>query len=231
MTTTAPIRKPREVRARVPASTRRVLPCFVAGLLLVVAGMVGFTLWSRQSAPQVAVVVLLRDVPAGHQLGEADLKPVRLRVDPQLQLVRADRGLLGRTAKVPLMKGTLLTEGMLGPAAYPAHGVAVLTLPVAQALFDPGLTAGSRVSVVLAEANANAGAAADPAKKGQAESVYAVVARVVPGVDGREATVSLELSEADASAVAAQAPGKDISLLSVGTPPASEKAESTGGGV
>jgi hypothetical protein len=212
MTATASPRTSREVRSRVPVTPRRVVPWFVAGLLLIVAGMGAFTYWSLRASPKVPVLTVARDLPAGHVLTFEDVKVVRLAVGTDLGLVPADQQILDRPVKIPLLKGTLLTDSMLGETSYPPAGVGVVTLPVAASRFDPRVAAGARVVVVLAKA---ADSGADPSTGSTADSLYATVTGVVPALEGREATVSLQLGEADATAVAAQASGKDVSLILV----------------
>jgi hypothetical protein len=126
------------------------------------------------------------------------------------------RQVVGRPAAVPLVPGSLLTMGQVGPPSALAPGEAVVGLALKAGQFPPGLAPGARVRVV--DTGAPASAVTTPAgDSGIAVARSATVLAVAaPGSDGSSATVvsvKLASAEADRVAVAAAAGRAALVLL------------------
>lgn len=108
-------------------------------------------LW-LEAGDREPVLALTRTVPAGQAIEAGDLAVVRVSADPQLQLVGSDRreDVIGQTAAVDLVEGSLLTEGQLGDDAdliAPGDAVVGVTLPEGEVPIG-SLGVGDRVLVV-----------------------------------------------------------------------------------
>jgi hypothetical protein len=100
---------------------------------------------------RVPVLAVARDVPAGSTISAADLEVVRVSADPSLDPIAAGQraDVVGQTAAVDLVAGTLLTDGQLGDSALVEGGDAVVGLPLTDAqLPTTDLRPGDTVVVV-----------------------------------------------------------------------------------
>jgi hypothetical protein len=186
------------------ARRRRRLPYTVAGSLLVIACVVGYAYGAVALGERVQVLAVARPVAAGQQLSAADLQPVLAVPDRQVQMIPASQAaqVLGTTAAVPLVPGSLLHPSQLGPARFPPPGKAVASVACKPGLYPQGLAAGARVAVYVTATGGAPSAAASPG------AAPHVVEGVVLGVDlagdGQGAAViTLLLAEADAPELAA----------------------------
>ncbi len=123
----------------------------IVGALLVVALSLAFMWTQLRSDASVQVLAMARGVPAGQVIAAADLRVATVVPDPSVALVASTQAptVVGRTASVPLVAGTLLSPGQLGPAAWPPPGQAVVALPVKQGRIPAGITPGARVQVLV----------------------------------------------------------------------------------
>ncbi|MFD7712128.1 SAF domain-containing protein [Streptomyces sp. NPDC059786] len=156
---------------------RRRRPGWVwAGVGAVVVSAVGFTLVAREVGERQQVLVLGRDVPAGRVLKPGDLRAVEVAADAGVVRV-ADRGtVLGRTAKVPLVAGSLLAPGQVGAgASFPPKGFSQVALAVEQGGAPPDLVRGERVAVLAGPAG---GGVVDDADAQAASAVAGTVTGV-----------------------------------------------------
>src|SRR6266498_5715510 len=137
---------------------RRRVPYLALGGLLVVVCVLGFAAATVRLGQRVAVLAVAQPVSAGQRIEAADLTQVSAADDPSLGLipVALASAVVGRTAVVPLLPGTLLTRSLIGDAAFPPAGKVVASLAVKPGQYPQGLAAGSRVSVFLS-ANAASG--------------------------------------------------------------------------
>jgi hypothetical protein len=119
---------------------------------------------------------------------------------------------VGRTAAVPLAAGSLLTEGQVGPAAWPPTGQAVIAVPVKPGRAPAGLSAGSRVVVLVVPAN---GPGQETGKNAGARRAVASVVSVSAGADQVGNQFVTLLLSADAAETVASASG-DVSLVQLG---------------
>lgn len=193
-------------RSRVRIATGTLLATVAVGVVLLL-----FSAADRR----VAVLQLVRDVPAGSRLDAADLRSVAVSVESSLAVVRSSGASLvvGQYAKVRMVAGSLLTTAMLqpGPLVAPGSAVVAVTFPAGE--LPAGLRERSRVQLVVT---------ADPGHAG----VASVVGRVVglptaPDDISGDLSLSVEVSVADAVTVAA-APHVRVVLLDPGTDAASD---------
>jgi hypothetical protein len=186
-------------------------------VLLAVALILGFALAGAVLANRVdtrqPALVTARAVSAGQVITDADLRVVPVAADAGVATVPdTGRGsVVGRTARVPLTAGTLLSPAHLGAPDWPPVGQAVAAVAVKPGRLPSGLTAGSRVIVlVLPTANAAGGGAG-----AQVVQAQATVVSVQTGGDLSEDTgVSLLLAATDATRVASVA--GDVTLIQLG---------------
>lgn len=139
-----------EQRPSAAASGARRRPGWLwGGIGTVLVSAVGFTLIATELGGRTDVLVLARDVPAGHVLAAGDLRSVEVAAEAGVVPV-ADRGrVLGRQARVPLVAGSLLALGQVGERAdFPPAGRSQVSLPVETGAAPPELARGERVGVL-----------------------------------------------------------------------------------
>lgn len=191
-------------------SGRRV----VGGVLLVLLTVVTFWQVDLRRHAHESFLGTARAVPAGRVITDADVAVVRVANPSGLALLAANRRaeVVGRTAAVPLAAGSLLTEGQVGPAAWPPSGQAVIAVPVKPGRAPSGLTAGSRVVVLVVPAN---GAGQENGKNAGARRAVASVVSVSAGTDQVGNQFVTLLLSAEAAETVASASG-DVSLVQLG---------------
>ncbi len=160
---------------------RRKLGWVWAGVAAVAASAVAFTLTGQELGARTEVLVLARDVPAGHVLQPSDLRGVQVATDTGVVPV-ADRGeVVGRRAKVPLVAGSLLARGQIGrTASFPPPGRSQVALAVEAGGAPPELERGDRVAVLAGPSGAGVAEKPDTATD-------SVVTGTVTGVRAPEA--------------------------------------------
>jgi hypothetical protein len=166
----------------------------LVGAALMVAFALLFGLAAFRADPATPVLAVARPVPAGQVITEADLQVVRVAPEAGVDLFgEAERStVVGRTARVPLVEGSLLAPGQVGAAAWPPVGESVVAVPVPAGRLPAGLAEGSRVSVLVA--GGEGAEAAGPV-------VPASVVAVEPATSAGVSTVSLLMRSADAQQV------------------------------
>lgn len=199
------------------ARRRRRLPFVALGGLLVIVCVLAYAYGAAQLGDRVQVLAVARPVAAGQAITAADLKQVSAARDPGVRLVPAAQAVevVGHTAVVPLVAGTLLTPELLGDAAFPPGGQVTASVALKPGQYPQGLTAGARVSVYVS-ANAPNGGQPAPAAS-SAATALARLSAVVLGVDlagdGEGSTVvTLLLAATDAPQLAA-APSGGVVLM------------------
>ncbi len=120
-----------------------------AGVGTVVVSAVGFVLVTSMVGEREKVLVLARDVPAGHVFDVGDLRQVEVASETGV-VSAADRGrVLGRRARVPLVAGALLAPGQFGGArAFPPKGQSEVAFAIEAGSASPGVVRGDRVAVL-----------------------------------------------------------------------------------
>jgi hypothetical protein len=190
------------------------MPFVALGGLLVIVCVLGYAYGAARLGNRVQVLAIARPVAAGHAFTAADLRTVSAARDATVTLIPATRSerVIGRTAVVPLLAGTLLTPALVGDAAFPPSGKVAASVALKPGQYPQGLAVGAHV---LAYVAATAPAAAQPAPTASGTTttassrpIAAVVLGVDPSGDGQGATViSLLLDAADAGRLAGAGSG------------------------
>ena len=145
---------------------------------------------------RVAVLQVVRDLPAGAQLTADDVRSIDVSADPSLAVVHAVDlpTIVGQYAKVRIVGGGLLSTGLLQarPLVGPGAAVVAVTLPAGEV--PAGLRERSQVEVVMPTT-------------GDTLPLAPVTGRVVglpaaPDSVTGQMSLSLEVSSADAVTVA-----------------------------
>jgi hypothetical protein len=100
---------------------------------------------------RVAVLQVVRDLPAGAQLGTADVRSIELSTDPSLAVVPAAdiASVVGQYTKVRIVTGGLLASGLLQVGALVAPGSAVVAVTIPSGELPAGLRERSQVQIVI----------------------------------------------------------------------------------
>jgi len=170
---------------------------FVGSVLSVLRRLEGhFTLVFASADKRVAVLQVVRDLPAGTQLTADDVRSIDVSADPSLAVVYAVDlpTVVGQYAKVRIAGGGLLSSGLLQarPLVAPGAAVVAVTLPAGEV--PAGLRERSQVEVVMPTT-------------GDTLPLPPVTGRVVglpaaPDSVTGQMSLSLEVSSADAVTVA-----------------------------
>lgn len=148
-----------EQRSSLPASGLRRRPGWVwGGVGAVLVSAVGFTLIASALGERSDVLVVARDVPAGHVLEAGDLRSVQVAAESGVVPVADRARVVGRQARVPLVRGSMLSERQFGVrAAFPPKGQSEVALAVEAGGASPELARGQRVAVLPGPSGLGAG--------------------------------------------------------------------------
>ncbi|MET7820478.1 SAF domain-containing protein [Micromonospora zamorensis] len=189
------------------------MPFVALGGLLVIVCVLAYAYGAAQLGDRVQVLAVARSVAVGQAITAVDLKQVSAARDAGVRLVPAAQAskVVGRTAVVPLVAGTLLTPELLGDAAFPPGGQVTASVALKPGQYPQGLAAGARVTVYVTS-KAEDGAPAPAATSAASGSTPARLSAVVLGVDlagdGQGATVvTLLLPASDGPLLAAASSG------------------------
>jgi hypothetical protein len=190
------------------------------GLMAVFALM--FAVIVLRTDPATPVLAVAQPVAAGQTITEADLEVVRVVPDAGIDLIAESEKstVVGRTARVPLVAGGLLSPAQVGAAAWPPPGESVIAVPVTAGRLPSGLSTGSRVSVLTPPDGATQ-VTGQTQTTTTAAAVTATVVAVEPPTAAGISSVSLLLDATQARQVAA-AGGEIVLVL--------ESPQSTGTG-
>ncbi|HZM74586.1 MAG TPA: SAF domain-containing protein [Candidatus Limnocylindrales bacterium] len=160
------------------ARTRRSPARLFGGAALALTGALVFAVVGLRVNPAVEVLTVARPVAAGAVMSDADLSTVRIVADPAMQVFTATQkaAVVGKTAAVPLVAGTLLTAGQLGKAIDPPVGQSVIAVGLKTGRAPADLSAGAQVLVVIVANNAAPGAESGASPPVQAQAVVRAVA-------------------------------------------------------
>ncbi len=140
---------PQQRPSAVTGGARRRLGWVWAGVGTVVVSAVGFALVASAVGERGQVLVLARDVPAGHVLTAGDLRQVEVASETGVVAAAGRSGVLGRRARVPLVAGSLLAPGQFGGRrAFPPKGQSEVAFAVEAGSASPGVVRGDRVAVL-----------------------------------------------------------------------------------
>jgi hypothetical protein len=148
---------------------------------------------------RVAVLQVVRDLPAGSQLTTDDVRSIELTSDPSLAIVKTVDlpAVVGQYTKVRILAGGLLAHGSMQPLPLVAPGSAVVAVTIPSGELPAGLRERSQVQIVIPTV-------------GDATPVAPVLGRVVglptaPDSVTGQMSVSVEVSSADAVTLASAA--------------------------
>lgn len=192
----------------------------LGGLLVIVCVLV-YAYGAVRLGDRVQVLAVARSIAAGQSIAATDLKQVSAARDSQVSLIAASQSgqVVGRTAVVPLLPGTLLTPGLIGAAAFPPAGRVISSVALKPGQYPQGLSAGARVLVYVAAGSSGAGvplapaASSPPASSTGGGRVVAVVVGVDLAGDGLGATVITLLVDASDAGRLAAAPAGGVVLM------------------
>jgi hypothetical protein len=192
-----------------PTVTRRSYPVLAAGLLAALVGALVFSTIASGFDHRQAVLALARPVAAGNVLTRDDLRTIKVSADTGAGLVAARdmSRIVGRTAAVPLVAGSLLAPGHLGSASGLDIGQAAVGLLLEPGRFPPGLRAGDRVAVVSAPTGPLLAAG------GTLRLGTGVVEDVAPAPGTSGETVRLRLGAEQSDIVAAEGAARRVALV------------------
>jgi hypothetical protein len=198
---------------------RHRMPLVTLGGLLVIVCVLTFAYGTVRLGDRVQVFVVARPVAAGQAIAAADLKTVSAAQDPNVPLIPATQParVLGRTAVVPLLPGTLLTPTLVGAAAFPPVNKVTASVAVKPGQYPQGLTAGAQVLVYVSANPSGAGgqpvSGTSPGGSATSGRLKAAVLGVDLSGDGQGATVITLLLDASDSARLAAAPPSGVVLM------------------
>lgn len=197
------------------AARPRIRASFViGGALLAVMSAGAFSMIAFGAEQRVQALAVARPVAAGQALVVEDLRVVRVVPDAGVDVVQAANAgeYVGRTAAVPLMPGTLLTEAQLGPATWPDASQAITAVAVEAGRLPDGVAPGSRVLIVAVSAQPSSDGATAGAHDGS--TVAATVTAISTGSDA-SGTAVVTLLTAKADAVRLAAASGDLAIVIV----------------
>ncbi|MBV8981565.1 MAG: SAF domain-containing protein [Acidimicrobiia bacterium] len=205
-----------------PTKPRRNGALIAVGVLLMVGcGLIAAVLQMRATS-KTAVLAVAHQVPAGQVVRSGDLSTVELSGGAGLSAIAAnDRGaVVGKTAAVTLLPGTLLTRKQLATSNAVTEGKVVIGLSLKPAQMPTSrLKEGDEVLVVATGpaaqlAGDGAAAAGGPDRPSGAVLVRRATVFAVDGSGNNDNTsVSILVDEADAPAVAGAASVSQVTLV------------------
>lgn len=197
-------------------SAKRSAPMALVGVAAVVVGaMIALVLYSGLDRRQT-VLAVGRSVPAGGVITAADLYQVKVAPAKGITPMPVSKAgeVVGQTAAVGLVQGTLIVREQLGSPSTLQAGQAVVGLALKPGQAPATLRPGTRVEVIDTVKPTNAGDQPRPVVL-TASAVVAPPdgdAQAKPSANGLT-LVSLMLPAADAPAVAAAAMDGRVSLV------------------
>jgi hypothetical protein len=150
----------------VPTKRRqRSLPLAAIAAVCMVASILAFVGVQLAATDRVPVLAVARPVEAGAVISDADLRVAQVAVDPALSPVPlSDKGsIIGRTASIDLVPGSLLVESSVGESTVVGAGEALVGVEVPAGAAPIGaIRPGDRVRIVEVPTAADGKAVADP---------------------------------------------------------------------
>lgn len=199
-TPTTPARSPRS------RSTARI----AIGVLVVALSALGAAVLFSSAADRVTVIGVARDVPIGQKITEEDLREVSIAGGSGLQSIPADDAatVIGRTASVQLIGGSLLNPGQLADGPSLPEGTVIAGAVLKGGQYPVGLSIGDTVDVVETT-SPDASGVGEPVVRGRA-----TVTDIAEPDDGQsQLLVSLAVPSDAATAVSSAGAAGRISLV------------------
>jgi hypothetical protein len=213
---------------RLPVPRRERKPAMAAlAVLLIVGGALISAYLVMASSRRVPVIGVAQPVAAGQQIPASALREMQVSSTGGLDYIPwADRGKVAQTyATVTLVKGSLLTNGMISTDTSVAKGTVVVGLALKPGQLPAGgLQAGDRVALYAVASQGGQSGAQSGSVLAPAATVYDVVQPGANDVQSDQITVSVTVPVGQAPAVtqASSAGAVAVALL-----PAGEKAPQT----
>jgi hypothetical protein len=213
---------------RLPVPRRERKPAMAAlAVLLIVGGALISAYLVMASGRRVPVISVSEPVAAGQQIPASALREVQVSATGNLDYIPwGDRGKVTQTfATVTLVKGALLTNGMISTDSSVAKGTVVVGLALKPGQLPAGgLQAGDRVALYAVASQGGQSGAQSGSVLAPAATVYDVVQPGANDVQSDQVTVSVTVPVGQAPAVtqASSAGAVAVALL-----PAGEKAPQT----
>ena len=177
------------------------------GVFLVVGLSAFFGLKYAEAGRRQSVLAVAKAVPVGQAIAADDLTEASVSADPSLHPVpAADKdSIVGRSAAVALVPGTLLSKAHLGTGPAVAAGRSVVGLSLKPGQVPLGIASGAAVIVLRTPTNqapASAAAAQEPVPV-VARNAQVLAVEPPTGAAGDATVVSVLVDSHDAPAVAA----------------------------
>lgn len=191
----------------------------LAGVLLIVGSGIVFLLLFVNAGDRSPVLAVARQVPAGQAITGRDLKIVRVGADADVETISEARrsDIIGQTAAVDLLPGTLLVEDQLGEPVALEAGQAIVGLDlVAGEQAVPDLKEGDEVLLILTTPlTASAESSESSSGLGRVLTSGRVSTVTVSEDSEERAWVSVIVSEDDAEVVAGANAADRLSVVLV----------------
>jgi len=185
-------------------------------LVVVVGGLFGLA-GGQMLTRHTRVLAVVRDVPAGARITDADLTVASVTSDPNLHPVEASQRaeVVGKNALVPLLRGGLLTRGQVGAGSGFTRGQMLVGLPCRPGQLPArGLTAGQQVLIVATPGGTATSAGPAGGAAAADERVAATVVEVGPMNPGTQVSVvDVRVDPADGVAVARLGSTGNLALI------------------
>ena len=213
---------------RIPVPRRERKPAMAAlAVLLIVGGALVSAYLVMASSQRVPVIGVSQPVAAGQQIPASALQEVQVSASGNLDYIPwGDRGKVTQTfATVTLVKGALLTNGMISTDSSVAKGTVVVGLALKPGQLPAGgLQPGDRVALYAVASQGGQSGAESGSVLAPVATVYDVVRPGANDVQSDQITVSVTVPVGQAPAVtqASSAGAVAVALL-----PAGEKAPQT----
>ena len=185
------------------------------GLMIIALSILGVVSILSRGAERRSVLALAGDVPAGSVIDGPDLVTVELPTDAGLAVVRAEdtARLVGQTATVTLLKGTLLNPSHVSSEPRVPDGMALVGAVLNPGQYPVGLREGDQVKLVEAASLASPDDTSGVGELGVGE----VQEIAEPPVGSGALVVSLSVADESAARIAAAGADGRISLVVVGS--------------
>jgi hypothetical protein len=213
---------------RIPVPRRERKPAMAAlAVLLIVGGALVSAYLVMASGQRVPVVGIAQPVAAGQRIPASALREMEVSASGGLDYIPwADRGKVTQTfATVTLVKGALLTNGMISTDSSVAKGTVVVGLALKPGQLPAGgLEPGDRVALYAVASQGGSSGAQSGTVLAPSATVYDVVRPGENDIQSDQVTVSVTVPVGEAPAVtqASSAGAVAVALL-----PAGEQAPQT----
>ena len=153
-----------------PRRGRRDRTRIALGLIVIILCVLGTASLFSSTNNRDQVLMVRRQVPAGHAIGPDDLGVVRVSVGPDVSAVPASarERVVGRVAAVTLVAGSLLVQNEVSDAAGVPDGMAVVGASLKAGQYPVSLAPGDKVRLVETASQSAVGDAVEPVDLGGA---------------------------------------------------------------